>query len=204
MGLLFWVSRDQRCLWSGCPELPSLRNYLKEFSRKNILQVVSFFFFCTMLLWCCVRQWGIICNLLPSICPELLSLTNYFKHSMPCCILKKNRRCAHKDQSFGFTWSIPVVWSSPCSCHSGRVLIVASLRPAVRTKKRLQNKQSSKFRGTWNLEQRCFCRRKNIRVDNFTNVFGWRRRTSSILNRCSGYRPTWDKGFTFEEKHDNG
>ena len=43
MGLLFWVSRDQRCLWSGCPELPSLRNYLKEFSRKNILQVVSFF-----------------------------------------------------------------------------------------------------------------------------------------------------------------
>jgi len=27
-----------------------------------------------------------------------------FKHSMPCCILKKNRRCAHKDQSFGFTW----------------------------------------------------------------------------------------------------
>ena len=54
MGLLFWVSRDQRCLCSGCPELLSLRNYLKEFSRKNILQVVSFFF-CTMLLWCCVR-----------------------------------------------------------------------------------------------------------------------------------------------------
>ena len=38
-------------------------------------------------------------------------------------------------------------------------------------KKRLPNKQSSKFRGTRNLEQRCFCRRKNIRVDNFTNVF---------------------------------
>ena len=60
-------------------------------------------------------------------------------------------------------------------------------------KKRLPNKQSSKFRGTRNLEQRCFCRRKNIRADNFTNVFGWRRRTSSILNRSSGYRPTWDK-----------
>ena len=74
--------------------------------------------------------------------------------------------------------------------HSGRVLIVASLRPAVRTKKRLPNKQCSKFRGTRNLEHRCFCRRKNIRVDNFTNVFGWRRRTSSILNRSCGYRPT--------------
>ena len=65
---------------------------------------------------------------------------------------EKNRRCAHKDQSFGFTWSIPVVWSSPCSCHSGRVLIVASLRPAVRTKKgfRTNSPRNSGARGTWN------------------------------------------------------
>ena len=201
MGLLFWVSRDQRCLWSGCPELLSLRNYLKEFSRKNILQVVSFFLHdVAVMLRAIVRD-----HLQP--CPQFAR--NCFPweiiSSIQChAAFWKNRRCAHKDQSFGFTWSIPVVWSSPCSCHSGRVLIVASLRPAVRTKKRLPNKQSSKFRGTRNLEQRCFCRRKNIRVDNFTNVFGWRRRTSSILNRSCGYRPTWDKGLTFEEKHDNG
>ena len=29
----------------------------------------------------------------------------HFKHSMPCCVLKKNRRCARKDQSLWFSFS---------------------------------------------------------------------------------------------------
>ena len=114
--------------------------------------VVSFFF-CSMLLWCCLRRWDIIPNVYALNLPSANWSYLTFRQSIDC--------------SFPASSSVD--------------------------KKRLQNKQCSKFRGTRNLEHRCFCRRKNIRVDNFTNVFGWRRRTSSILNRSSGYRPTWDK-----------
>ena len=55
--------------------------------------------------------------------------------------------------------------------HSGRVLIVASLRPAVRTKKRLPNKQCSKFRGTRNLEHRCFLSEEKHKSGQFYKRF---------------------------------
>ena len=94
--------------WYCCDLQNDQRRQQEKQKTQNNLQVVSFFFHDVAVMLRAMGKGSFATSypeLLSSIYPELLSsLRNYFKHSMPCCILKKNRRCAHKDQSFGFTW----------------------------------------------------------------------------------------------------